>query len=161
MQGAILLRSNRIEEAIPYLMRASRAADDNPEFLFDLANAQLMNAEFESALANAKQFCGIRPNDRRGLSILTSSAISSDKPGEAMGPVRLFVERYPRDANRSNDAGRPRVVVRPVRHGTGVIRGNRSGDLEPANRDEVVVCARRYRDGKCERTISDMARDQS
>ena len=98
MQGAILLRSNRIEEAIPYLMRASRADDDNPEFLFDLANAQLTNAEFDSALANAKRFCGIRPNDRRGLSILTSSAISSNKPGEAMGPVRLYVERYPRDA---------------------------------------------------------------
>lgn len=93
--GAVLLASNRPGESLQFLKRAVGSDPGNPEYLFELSNAELLSGRFNDAYKTITTFRELRPDDERGLAILTSCALGAGKEEVARREVRAYLARNP------------------------------------------------------------------
>ncbi len=94
LEGRIHMQQDRPAAAVDVLRRAVSAAPGNARYVFDLASAQLTNAEFGAAAASARDYRVLRPEDVRGLSLLVEAEIRAGSPGSVEGEVAAYLAAH-------------------------------------------------------------------
>jgi len=102
--GLLLFQEKQYRKAIAALTLAEPAAQQFPLALYFLANAYLIEANYEPATSYAQKFVALAPGDSRGLKQLAVPLLLQGKAEEAQRTLQPVLDQDPNDVAALNIA---------------------------------------------------------
>jgi Flp pilus assembly protein TadD len=95
--GQVLVRLNRVPEALPHLAAATELEPSNWSYKFNLARAQGLSGDWAAAVTSYQQADQLFPNDHVTLFNLAQALQKANRSDEAIGVLERVVAAAPGD----------------------------------------------------------------